>query len=174
MGKKKVTGEDGKTYVMKEKKPFYKRVWFWILVVLVVFIVGGALSGGDDNTVKSQTESSTSENISDTEYSSLSESQYSSTSTSVTLEESSNPSISSDSSVTLEESSNPSISSDSSVEPSTSNDVSLESSNALQAAKDYLDYSAFSQQGLYDQLIYEKYPADAAQYAIDNINADWN
>ncbi|WP_438784469.1 hypothetical protein [Enterococcus sp. AZ191] len=89
--KKKVTGEDGKTYVMKEKKPFYKRVWFWILVVLVVFIVGGALSGGDDNTVKSQTESSTSENISDTEYSSLSESQYSSTSTSVTLEESSNP-----------------------------------------------------------------------------------
>ncbi|HGD7090702.1 TPA: hypothetical protein QFF52_000762, partial [Enterococcus faecium] len=95
MGKKKVTGEDGKTYVMKEKKPFYKRVWFWILVVLVVFIVGGALSGGDDNTVKSQTESSTSENISDTEYSSLSESQYSSTSTSVTLEESSNPSISS-------------------------------------------------------------------------------
>ncbi|MCI1181275.1 Ltp family lipoprotein, partial [Enterococcus faecium] len=167
MGKKKVTGEDGKTYVMKEKKPFYKRVWFWILVVLVVFIVGGALSGGDDNTVKSQTESSTSENISDTEYSSLSESQYSSTSTSVTLEESSNPSISSDSSVTLEESSNPSISSDSSVEPSTSNDVSLESSNALQAAKDYLDYSAFSQQGLYDQLIYEKYPADAAQYAID-------
>ncbi|EME3189957.1 Ltp family lipoprotein, partial [Enterococcus faecium] len=58
--------------------------------------------------------------------------------------------------------------------PSTSNDVSLESSNALQAAKDYLDYSAFSQQGLYDQLIYEKYPADAAQYAIDNINADWN
>ncbi|EMF0571741.1 TPA: Ltp family lipoprotein, partial [Enterococcus faecium] len=162
MGKKKVTGEDGKTYVMKEKKPFYKRVWFWILVVLVVFIVGGALSGGDDNTVKSQTESSTSENISDTEYSSLSESQYSSTSTSVTLEESSNPSISSDSSVTLEESSNPSISSDSSVEPSTSNDVSLESSNALQAAKDYLDYSAFSQQGLYDQLIYEKYPADAA------------
>ena len=82
--KKKVTGEDGKTYVMKEKKPFYKRVWFWILVVLVVFIVGGALSGGDDNAVKSQTESSTSENISDTEYSSLSESQYSSTSTSVT------------------------------------------------------------------------------------------
>lgn len=48
MAKKKVTGEDGKTYVMKEKKPFYKRVWFWILVVIVVFIVGGALGGGDD------------------------------------------------------------------------------------------------------------------------------
>ncbi|ELB51554.1 Ltp family lipoprotein [Enterococcus lactis] len=153
MVKKKVTGEDGKTYVMKEKKPFYKRVWFWILVVLVVFIVGGALSGGDDNTVKSQTESSTSENISDTEYSSLSESQYSSTSTSVTLEESSNPSISSDSSV----------------ESSTSNDVSLESSNALQAAKDYLDYSAFSKDGLYDQLVYEKYTPEQAQYAIDNL-----
>ncbi|EKY8175587.1 TPA: DUF4352 domain-containing protein [Enterococcus faecium] len=61
MAKKKVTGEDGKTYVMKEKKPFYKRVWFWILVVIVVFIVGGALGGGDD---KKETTSAKTEKVS--------------------------------------------------------------------------------------------------------------
>ncbi|MEO1782282.1 DUF4352 domain-containing protein [Enterococcus diestrammenae] len=47
MAKKKVTGEDGKTYVMKEKKPFYKKIWFWILVVVVIAIGASSLGGGD-------------------------------------------------------------------------------------------------------------------------------
>lgn len=54
-----------------------------------------------------------------------------------------------------------------------SSSVTREQTNALEAAEDYLDYDSFSKQGLYDQLIYEKYPADAAQYAIDNVEADW-
>lgn len=52
--------------------------------------------------------------------------------------------------------------------------VTREQKNALGAAEDYLDFSSFSKQGLYDQLIFEEYPADAAQYAIDNISTDWN
>ena len=48
MAKKKVIGEDGKTYVMKEKKPIYKRVWFWILAVIVVVGIGGALGEEDE------------------------------------------------------------------------------------------------------------------------------
>ncbi|EOT42631.1 DUF4352 domain-containing protein [Enterococcus dispar] len=64
MAKKKVTGEDGKTYVMKEKKPFYKKVWFWILVVIVVAGIGGALGSGNDenNAVK---EANSSSNVAD-------------------------------------------------------------------------------------------------------------
>lgn len=45
---KKIQGEDGKTYV--EKKPFYKRVWFWIVVVLLIFVGIGAANGGGKNT----------------------------------------------------------------------------------------------------------------------------
>lgn len=48
MAKKKVTGEDGKQYVMKEKKPFFKKVWFWILVLIVLAIIGGSLGGSKD------------------------------------------------------------------------------------------------------------------------------
>lgn len=48
MAKKKVIGEDGKTYVMKEKKPIYKRVWFWILAVIIVAGIGGALGGEEE------------------------------------------------------------------------------------------------------------------------------
>ena len=36
-------------------------------------------------------------------------------------------------------------------------------------AKDYLNYSSFSDSGLYDQLIFEGYTAEEAQYAINNI-----
>lgn len=44
----------------------------------------------------------------------------------------------------------------------------------MRTAYDYLDYSAFSKTGLYDQLIFEEYPAEAAQFAIDNVETDWN
>ncbi|WP_208422146.1 DUF4352 domain-containing protein [Latilactobacillus fragifolii] len=44
---KKITDENGNTYV--QKKPFYKRIWFWILVVIVVAIGGSALGGNKNN-----------------------------------------------------------------------------------------------------------------------------
>ncbi|MFR0582513.1 Ltp family lipoprotein [Limosilactobacillus mucosae] len=53
---KQIKGEDGKVYV--EKKPFYKRVWFWILVVLVIFIGSAAVSGGNDSSSSSSSSSS--------------------------------------------------------------------------------------------------------------------
>lgn len=49
-----------------------------------------------------------------------------------------------------------------------------EYSSALSSAYDYLNYTLFSKKGLYEQLIYEKYPEDAVQYAIDNVEVDWN
>lgn len=55
--------------------------------------------------------------------------------------------------------------------------VPTEYKNALKSAEQYLDYSYFSKKGLYDQLTSEygdKYPAEAAQYAVDNVKADWN
>lgn len=53
---KQIKGEDGKVYV--EKKPVYKRVWFWILVVLVIFIGSAVVSGGNDNSSSSSSSSS--------------------------------------------------------------------------------------------------------------------
>lgn len=55
--------------------------------------------------------------------------------------------------------------------------VSIEFKNALKSAQTYSDYMHMSKQGIYDQLVSEygeKFPADAAQYAIDNVKADWN
>lgn len=56
-------------------------------------------------------------------------------------------------------------------------DVPREYKNALESAKNYIDIMAFSEKGLYDQLTSEygeQYPAEAAQYAIENIQVDYN
>ena len=56
-------------------------------------------------------------------------------------------------------------------------DVSAEWTAALKSAENYLEFMPFSKQGLFDQLTSEygdQFPADAAQYAVDNVEVDWN
>lgn len=45
--------------------------------------------------------------------------------------------------------------------------------NALASAKNYLSFSAFSKEGLKNQLLYEKYSDQDAQYAVDHCGANW-
>jgi len=55
--------------------------------------------------------------------------------------------------------------------------ISTEYKNALIKAETYSELMHMSKQGVYDQLTSdygEKFPADAAQYAVDNMRADWN
>lgn len=54
--------------------------------------------------------------------------------------------------------------------------VPQENKNALAKAEQYNEWAHMSKQGLYDQLTSEygeAFPADAAQYAIDNLQADY-
>lgn len=51
--------------------------------------------------------------------------------------------------------------------PTPEPEVPFEYEQAVAEGQSYLDYTSFSRQGLYDQLLYEGYPADAAQYAVD-------
>lgn len=46
-------------------------------------------------------------------------------------------------------------------------------SNALRSANDYLNYSAFSYEGLIRQLEFEGYTHEQATYGADNCGADW-
>ncbi len=61
---------------------------------------------------------------------------------------------------------------DNSTEGGSSNSISQE--NALKKAKDYLSFSAFSRQGLIEQLEYEGFSKEDSTYAVDNCGADWN
>jgi hypothetical protein len=45
---------------------------------------------------------------------------------------------------------------------------------AVAKGRDYLDYTAFSRQGLIDQLVYEGFSTEDATFAVDYIAPDWN
>ena len=51
---------------------------------------------------------------------------------------------------------------------------SSEQRNALNTARDYLDFMSFSRAGLIDQLEYEGFSTEDATWAADNCGADWN
>lgn len=62
-------------------------------------------------------------------------------------------------------------------EPTKESSVPAEYKSALNKATMYAKTMHMSKQGVYDQLVSEygeKFSADAAQYAIDNMTADWN
>ncbi|MFD4367758.1 Ltp family lipoprotein [Rhodococcus sp. NPDC058521] len=46
--------------------------------------------------------------------------------------------------------------------------------NAARAAENYLDISAFSRQGLIEQLEYEQYSTADATFAVDHVAPNWN
>ena len=46
--------------------------------------------------------------------------------------------------------------------------------NALNRANDYLEFMSFSRSGLIDQLEFEGYTTSEAEYAVDNCGADWD
>lgn len=55
--------------------------------------------------------------------------------------------------------------------------VSREHRNALRSAENYLRMMPFSKAGLFEQLTSsygDDYPEEAAQYAVDNVDTDWN
>lgn len=52
--------------------------------------------------------------------------------------------------------------------------ITTSQKNAVNKAKSYLAYTAFSHDGLVDQLEYEQFSHDDAVYGADNCGADWN
>lgn len=56
----------------------------------------------------------------------------------------------------------------------TNEKVSRECRNALAAAKNYNSFTPMSEKGFREQLAYEGYEPDAIDYAINNLNADYN
>lgn len=52
--------------------------------------------------------------------------------------------------------------------------ATLGEKNALNTAKQYLNYTAFSYKGLVEQLEFEGYTSEEAKFGADNCGADWN
>jgi len=124
----------------KQKKPIFKKWWFWILVFIVIIAIS---SQGNGDKVQSDVAKESVENIGSTTYD---ESENFEESKEIGETESLTESV------TQEEVSG-----------------TLSQENAIKMAKSYLEYTAFSKSGLTEQLEFEGFTTEEATYAVDQI-----
>ncbi len=179
----------------KVKKPFYKKWWFWVIVAVVVIGIIGGSTGSDEDNKQTDTTNTTSMVESDNkqkeksdnkvtivDFSSMSkadiENWASTNNIKINFSEEYSDSVAVGSVVSQSKSANESVKSGTTVKVviSKGKKPSIEYQNALKKAESYSKMMHMSKKAIYDQLTSEygeKFPADAAQYAIDNLNADY-
>lgn len=161
---KKVVGEDGKMY--KVKQPLYKRAWFWVLVVVVAFIAAG-LQGGE-NDAKNTTKESVSE---------VSSTKKKETQKENVPREHKNALSKAENYLSWAGMSEEGLRKQLAFEefPSDAIDYALANvkvdynEQALVKAKSYDNWASMSDSQLYDQLKFEGFTDEQAQYALDNL-----
>lgn len=129
------------------------RIMMWAIIgIVAIAIIGGAMGKSDSN---SPSESKTTEKDKN-----VVEVNKSSEESKADLEDTKEQNVS-------EATTAPEVKND---------DIPKEHKTALKKAQNYNDLMHMSKAGLYDQLTSdygEKFSSEAAQYAIDNVNADW-
>lgn len=65
MSKKTITGEDGKTYTVKEKKAWYKKWWVWIIAIIIILIIGASMGGSSSDDSSSSSKEATTKQTKD-------------------------------------------------------------------------------------------------------------
>lgn len=142
------TASSGPAQVRLAKKPIYKRVWFWVVLVLVLLLVGiascsalvvGGLAASSDPTATEPAVTASDEPAEEP-----------------TPADSAAP----------EESSPPA--------EDTAADLTTAQKNAARKAETYLALSGFSRQGLIDQLAFDDFSAEDATAAVDSLEIDYN
>ena len=179
----------------KVKKPIYKKWWFWVIIaVAVIGIISGSAGGNDDNkpsdsgetisTVETDGKSNeSSENkVTVVDFSSMSkeeiESWASANNITVKFSEEYSDSVAVGAVISQNKAANETVKAGTTIKIviSKGKKPSVEYQNALKKAESYSKIMHMSKQSIYEQLTSEygeKFPADAAQYAIDNLKADY-
>ncbi len=134
-----------------QKKPFYKRAWFIVLVIVVGLGIIGSF--GNKNKAEDNTE------------------------VTPVLEETAGVQKETTIAETTEQETTTTKVKETTVATTTAPAVPKEYISALNKAETYSEIMNMSKQGIYDQLTSEygeQFTPEAAQYAIDNMSADWN
>lgn len=130
----------------KIKKPFYKKWWVWVIAAIVLFGVIGSMGGGSETPAAESKPAET-------------------------------PPAVQEEAPETEPEPDPEPTEPAEPEPAPEPEVPSAYKSALKSAENYSKLMHMSKQGIYDQLTSEygdKFAPEAAQYAIDNMTADWN
>lgn len=183
---------------VKKKKPIYKKWWFWVIVAIVVVGIIGS-SGGDgetstnsdggssitqstDETSNDTTKEDTANKVTVIDFTSMSKAEIegwaSTNKVKVNFSEEYSDSVASGSVISQNKKVDEIIKEGATIKVviSKGKKPSIEYLNALKKAETYSEMMHMSKKAIYNQLTSEygeKFPEDAAQYAIDNLRADY-
>lgn len=181
--KKERTGENA-VVRSNTKKPVYKKVWFWIVIaVILIFLIGscsggkGGTQGSQDAAVESITAAYNGHTNAGTVVNSDSDFEVYTVDSNGSKKEVDGWSVAKEKTIKAGKTTKVTIEYEGmSTVVEIAGDVPIEWENALAKAQTYSDTMYMSKQGIYRQLTseVEGFDDDAAQYAIDNVEADWN
>lgn len=183
----------------KKKKPIYKKWWFWVIIAVVVIGIIGGSGGGEETSTDTGTGSSitqsgdetnndTTDNKTDSnkisvaDFSAMSKADIENWATTnkvtVKFSEEYSDSIASGSVISQNIKANETVKQGATIKVviSKGKKPSIEYQNALKQAETYSEMMHMSKKAIFDQLTSEyggQFEDDAAQYAIDNLDADY-
>ena len=186
----------------KVKKPIYKKWWFWVIIAVVAIAIIANLGGNGDKTGSgsnntsqtvgtnesndsSKADTSTADNAKVTvaDFSTMDQAAIQSWADTnkviCKFSEDYSDSVAKGGIISQNKNAGETVKEGTTIKVviSLGKKPSSEYTNALRKAETYSKTMHMSKRGIYDQLTSEygeKFPADAAQYAIDNMQADWN
>lgn len=178
----------------ENEKTFYKKWWFWLIVVIVIFMLIGSnntdttTSVNSNENIESSTNKTNNEKIEKVQVTVVDFSQMSkeeiqkwgiSNKVNCNITEEYSDTITKGAFISQSKQANSTIYEGDKITIiySLGKEPSMEQKNALKKAESYSSMMHMSKAKIYEQLTSEYgegFTAEAAQYAIDNIVADWN
>ena len=166
----------------EQKKSFYKKSWFWIIIIGIGIIIGASQSNNTVNTSTNNYQKDNSVEVTIVDFSTMSKEEVkawmdANKINGKIIEEYSND-IAKGNFVSQSISANTVAHQGDKINIvySLGKEPTEEEKNALKKAETYSNSLHMSKQGIYNQLTssVEGFTKEVAQYAIDNIEADWN
>ena len=166
----------------EQKKSFYKKSWFWIIIIGIGIIIGASQSNNTVNTSTNNYQKDNSVEVTIVDFSTMSKEEVKAWMDANKIngkirEEYSND-IAKGNFVSQSISANTVAHQGDKINIvySLGKEPTAEEKNALKKAETYSNSLHMSKQGIYNQLTssVEGFTKEVAQYAIDNIEADWN
>lgn len=164
------------------EKPIYKKAWFWIIIIVIGIIIGASQSNNTVNTSTNNYQKDNSVEVTIVDFSTMSKEEVKAWMDANKIngkitEEYSND-IAKGNFVSQSISANIVAHQGDKINIvySLGKEPTVEEKNALKKAETYSNSLHMSKQGIYNQLTssVEGFTKEAAQYAIDNIEVDWN
>lgn len=165
-----------------KKKPIYKKWWFWIIIIVIGIIIGTSQNNNTVNTSINNYQKNNSVEVKIVDFSIMSKEEVKAWMDTNKI----NGKITEEYSNDIEKGKfvSQSVSANTvahqgdkiTIVYSLGKEPTIEEKNALKKAETYSNSLHMSKQGIYNQLTssVEGFTKEAAQYAIDNIEADWN